>query len=104
MATEILCAYSRLILGSANADALELPDNKVAQLAVAGLAATNFAARLPMRIVPGLDRVAETVGRYTIERFAKQTMGLHRGDRKYSRHDALGTAPARGPARVIVGG
>ena len=73
-------------------------------IAVAGLAATNFAARLPMRIVPGLDRVAETVGRYTIERFAKQTMGLHRGDRKYSRHDALGTAPARGPARVIVGG
>ena len=104
LATEILCAYSRLILGSANADALELPDNKMAQLAVAGLAATNFAARLPMRIVPGLDRVAETVGRYTIERFAKQTMGLHRGDRKYSRHDALGTAPARGPARVIVGG
>ena len=90
LATEFLCAYSRLILGSANADALELPNNKAAQVAVAGLAATNFAARFPMKIVPGLDRVAEAVGRYTIEKFAKQTMMLQRGDRKYSRHDALG--------------
>ncbi len=88
-----------MILGSANADALELPDNKVAQVAVAGIAATNFAVRYPMRIVPGLDRVYEAVGRYTIERFARQTMRLHRGDRKYSRHDALGAAsrPIPGP-------
>jgi len=104
VATEILCAYSRLILGSANADALELPDNKVAQVAVAGIAATNFAARYPMRIVPGLDRVYEVVGRYTIERFAKQTMRLHRGDRKYSRHDALGTTSPRTRARAVAGG
>lgn len=104
LATEILCAYSRLILGSANADALELPDNKVAQVAVAGIAATNFAVRYPMRFVPGLDRVYEAVGRYTIERFARQTMKIHRGDRKYSRHDALGTAPRRARARVVAGG
>lgn len=103
VATEILCAYSRLILGTANADALELPDNKVAQVAVAGIAATNFAVRFPMRIVPGLDRVYEAVGRYTIERFAKQTMRLHRGDRQYSRHDRLGTAPRRVRARVAGG-
>lgn len=104
VATEILCAYSRLILGSANADALELPDNKVAQVAVAGIAATNFAVRYPMRIVPGLDRVYEAVGRYTIERFARQTMRLHRGDRTYGRHDALGTAPARSRARLRAQG
>ena len=103
LATEILCAYSRLILGSANADALELPDNKMAQVAVAGLAATNFAARYPIKIVPGLDRVAEAVGRYTIEKFAKQTMSLHRGDRKYSRHDKLGTT-SRPHARAVAGG
>lgn len=104
LATEILCAYSRLILGSANADALELPDNKLAQAAVAGIAATNFAVRYPIRFVPGLDRVYEAVGRYTIERFARQTMRLHRGDRKYSRHDALGTAPRRTRARAVAGG
>lgn len=104
VATEILCAYSRLILGSANADALELPDNKVAQVAVAGIAAANFAVRYPMRVVPGLDRVYEAVGRYTIERFARQTMRLHRGDRTYGRHDALGTAPARSRARLRAQG
>ncbi len=104
LATEILCAYSRLILGSANADALELPDNKVAQVAVAGIAATNFAVRYPMRFVPGLDRAYEAVGRYTIERFARQTMKIHRGDRKYSRHDALGTALQRSRARAVAGG
>lgn len=103
VATEILCAYSRLILGSANADALELPDNKVAQVAVAGIAAANFAVRYPMRVVPGLDRVYEAVGRYSIERFARQTMRVHRGDRKYSRHDTLGTTSRRGRARVAGG-
>ena len=100
VATQILCAYSRLMLGSANADALQLPDSKVAQVAVAGLAATNFAVRYPMRIVPGLDRVYEAVGRYTIERFTRQTMRLHRGDRRYSRHDPLGTARRRTRARA----
>lgn len=93
LATEILCAYSRLILGSSNADALELPDNKVAQLALAGIAATNFTVRYPMKFVPGLSRVWEVVGRHSIEMFAKQTMRLHRGDRKYNRHDTLGNRP-----------
>jgi hypothetical protein len=46
--TELLCAYSRLNLGSSNADALELPDNKVAQLVVARTATTGFAVRYPM--------------------------------------------------------
>lgn len=101
LATEILCAYSRLILGSANADALELPDRKVAQVAVAGIAATNFAVRYPMRFIPGLDRVYETVGRFTIERFARQTMKQHRGDRTYSRHDTLGTANRRPRPKVV---
>lgn len=104
LTTQILCAYSRLILGSANADALELPNSKVAQVAVAGIAATNFAVRYPMRLVPGLDRVYEAVGRYTIERYARQTMRQHRGDRKYSRHDALGTSARRARPRVIAGG
>ena len=38
------------------------PTTKVAQVAVAGIAATNFAVRYPMRFVPGLDRVYEAVG------------------------------------------
>ena len=96
--TELLCAYSRLILGSSNADSLELPDNKVAQLLVAGLAAANFTVRYPMRIVPGLTRVWETVGRRNIEMFAVQAMKQHRGDRTYGRHDTLGTGPS-GPQR-----
>lgn len=94
--TELLCAYSRLILGASNADALDLPDNKVAQVVVAGLAAANFTVRYPMRIVPGLSRVWETVGRRNIETFAAVAMKQHRGDRSYGRHDVLG-ADSSGP-------
>jgi hypothetical protein len=98
--TEFLCAYSRLILGSSNADALELPDNKLAQLAVAGFAAANYTLRYPMRFVPGLPRMWEVVGRSNIERFARQTMKQHRGDRTYARHDNLAAAPSRPRAKV----
>lgn len=90
--TELLCAYSRLILGPSNANALELPDNKVAQLLVAGLAATNFTLRYPMRFVPGLDRVWESLGRRNIETFSAQALHRHRGDRTYRRHDPFGRA------------
>ncbi|MCB0930506.1 MAG: DUF2236 domain-containing protein [Mycobacterium sp.] len=88
--TELLCAYSRLILGSSNADALELPDNKLAQVAVAGFAATNFTLRCSMRLVPGLSRAWEAVGRRNVEAFAARAMKQHRGDQTYRRHDALG--------------
>lgn len=89
--TEFLCAYSRLILGSSNADALELPDNKLAQLMVAGFAVGNYTVRYPMRFVPGLDRVWEAAGRRSIEYFSSLAMRQNRGDRSYVRHDAMGT-------------
>lgn len=100
--SEFLCAYSRLILGGSNADALELPDNKAAQLMVAGFAVTNYTLRYPMRFVPGLDRVWETVGRRNIEYFASAAMKKHRGDRTYGRHDRLGVGrpTGRGKARA----
>lgn len=101
--TEFLCAYSRLILGPSNAEALELPDNKLAQLMVAGFAATNYAVRAPMRVVPGLNRVWETVGRYNIERFSLQAMKHHGGDRTYRRHDALGTDSRRRRQKRVQG-
>lgn len=69
---------------------LELPDNKVAQAVVAGLAATNFVARYPLRLVPGGNFVREVVGRRNIEKLAAQTLKRHRGDRSYRRHDSLG--------------
>jgi hypothetical protein len=93
--TELLCAYSRLILGNANADALELPDNKVAQLLVAGAATTGFALRYPLRMVPGLTRLREIIGRRNIESFAAQAMSMNRGDRSYRRHDGLAADPAK---------
>lgn len=96
--TEFLLAYSRLILGSSNADALELPDNKLAQMMVAGFAVTNYTVRYPMRFVPGLDRVWETVGRRSIELASKRALRKHRGDRTYRRHDTLGAGPS-GPRR-----
>ena len=99
--TELLCAYSRLIVGSSNAEALDLPDNKAAQMVVAGLAATNFVIRYPLRLVPGLDRVREVIGRRNIEMLAAQTMQRHRGDRTYRRHDNLG-AGSDGSARVTA--
>jgi len=97
--TEFLCAYSRLILGQTNADALELPNNKAAQALVAGFAATNFALRYPMRIVPGLDRLWESVGRRNVEYFAALAMRQNRGDRTYRRHDSLG-AGSRSKSRA----
>ncbi|MGI9125836.1 MAG: oxygenase MpaB family protein, partial [Mycobacterium sp.] len=83
--TEFLCAYSRLILGEQNADALELPDNKLAQLMVAGFAATGFAIRYPLQRLPlpGLNWVRAAIGRRNIETFAKAAMAQHRGDRTY---------------------
>lgn len=90
LTTEFLCAYSRLILGPTNADALELPNNKAAQGLVAGFAVTNFALRYPMRVVPGLDRVWESLGRRSIETFATLALRQNRGDRTYRRHDSLG--------------
>ncbi|MCW1959196.1 MAG: DUF2236 domain-containing protein [Mycobacterium sp.] len=93
--TELLCAYSRLIIGSSNADILELPDNKPAQILVAGLAAGNFIMGYPLRFVPGLNRAREILGRKNIEIFATQTMKRNRGDRTYARHDALGKRPDR---------
>lgn len=93
--TELLCAYSRLILGGANADALRLPDNKAAQLLVAGAATTGFAVRYPLRMVPGLTRVRELVGRRNIEALAAHAMAQHRGDRSFRRHDGLAAPAAR---------
>lgn len=92
VATELLCAYSRLVLGSSNSDALDLPDNKVAQLLVAGAAATGHTMRYPLRLVPGLDRVREVVGRRNIETVTAQLVRYHRGDRTFRRHDGLGTS------------
>lgn len=93
--TELLCAYSRLIIGSSNADILELPDNKPAQMLVASLAAGNFVMSYPLRFVPGLNRAREILGRRSIEAFTAQTMRRHRGDRTYARHDSLGAGPRR---------
>lgn len=93
--TELLCAYSRLIIGASNADTLDLPDNKLAQMVVAGFAAGNFVVRYPLGFVPGLNRAREFVGRRNIEMLAAQTMRRHRGDRTYTRHDNL--APAATP-------
>jgi hypothetical protein len=92
-----------LILGPSNAEALELPDNKLAQLMVAGFAATNFALRYPMRVVPGLSRVWETVGRYNIEMFSAQAIRHHGGDRTYRRHDGLGAGTRHSGSRSRSG-
>lgn len=104
VATELLCAYSRLIIGSANADTLDLPDNKIAQAVVAGLAATNFVARYPLRLVPGGNLVREIVGRHNIERLAAQTMKRNRGDRTYRRHDNLGAQSRGNPSTAGAAG
>lgn len=89
--TELLCAYSRLLIGSSNADILDLPDNKAAQVLVTGLAATNFVVRYSLQLVPGRNRAREIIGRRNIEMLAAQTMRRHRGDRTYRRHDKLGS-------------
>lgn len=102
--TELLCAYSRLIVGPSNADTLDLPDNKVAQVVVAGLAATNLVARYPLRWVPGGNLVREVIGRRNIEMLAAQTMRRNRGDRSYRRHDGLAGNSQANLASVHVHG
>jgi hypothetical protein len=70
---------------------------------VAGLAATNYVARYPLRLVPGGGLLREVVGRSNIERLAAQTMRRQRGDRTYRRHDGLG-ATANGNAEARARG
>ncbi|WP_157227861.1 oxygenase MpaB family protein [Nocardia asiatica] len=61
--TGVMCAYARLILGNANADQLQLPDQKLFQALVLGAAVSLKAAEYPRRLLPGATRWAEFVGR-----------------------------------------
>lgn len=97
VSTQLLCAYSRLMLGADNADALGLPDQAVARLAVVGIAAAGFASRYPLRLIPGSNRLRERVGRRNIEALAARAMAQYRGDRTYRRHDQLGATVAADP-------
>lgn len=87
--TGLMCAAARLLLGTQNADYLEIPDQKILQaLVVAGAAATRI-LEFARPLIPGATRLCEILGRRTQRAWTQQAMTAYRGDRSYGRHDHL---------------
>lgn len=91
IARTMLSSYSRLVLGSRNADRLGLIDNKPAQAAVLAVSAVNRVLELP-RLLPGATRLSEEIGQWTRRRFVERGFTATGGDRSYRRHDKLAVA------------
>ncbi|HVW44074.1 MAG TPA: oxygenase MpaB family protein [Amycolatopsis sp.] len=79
-------SISRLVLGKANADFLELPDDPVAQGAVLAAAAVNFAAETARRHIPGATSLQELVGRLERRRYVTRLTKVFQLDPTYARH------------------
>ncbi|MBU3063105.1 DUF2236 domain-containing protein [Nocardia sp. NEAU-G5] len=79
-ATDLLCAYGRLVLGKDNADLLGLPDRKWAQGTVIAGAALVTSLDGARRLLPGMTRWCEFAGRRS-QRAATQRMMSFRQDR-----------------------
>lgn len=105
----VLCAYARRLLGTEYADYLELPDNRLLQCSVGGVAAAIRCGEAVRRIVPGATGMAESYGRRQWERTAQRMMAQHRGSAAYRRHDQLAhqlaafPSPRRSAAPPLIG-
>jgi hypothetical protein len=95
--TAYLTSYSRLLLGGANADFLELPDSKPFQAAVMATAVVNRAAEYARLAIPGTTRLSESLGHRGRSALITRIMRAQRGDSSYRRHDQL---RAGGPAKL----
>lgn len=88
VATRVHSSISRLVLGSTNADFLELPDDPVAKGAVLAVAAANFAAETARRHIPGATTLREFLGTLERRRYVDRLGTLVRLDPTYARHMA----------------
>lgn len=91
IARTVLSSYSRLVLGSRNADQLGLIDNKPVQVAVLAVSAVNRVLEFP-RLIPGATRLSEEIGQWSRRRFIERGFTATGGDRSYRRHDKLAAA------------
>ncbi|WP_433717211.1 oxygenase MpaB family protein (plasmid) [Nocardia sp. CA-084685] len=91
VATAVLCAYARRILGTEAADYLALPDNTMLQRAVDAMAMTVSCLEFVRRMLPGATRLAENAGRRRWIAASQRMMTEHHGDAHYGRHDRLAT-------------
>ncbi|QFU94543.1 oxygenase MpaB family protein [Amycolatopsis sp. YIM 10] len=79
-------SISRLVLGKANADFLELPDDRIAQGAVVAAAGAVFAAETVRRSVPGLTALQERIGRVERRAYVAHLAKLFEIDATYAQH------------------
>ncbi|MEV6557057.1 oxygenase MpaB family protein [Nocardia sp. NPDC051756] len=93
--TSYMVAYSRIILGSSNADFLGLPDSRFYQSAVMATAVVNGALEVPRRILPGATRFHENLGARIRTRLVRGSIARNGGDRTYARHDTYAARPLR---------
>ncbi|WP_020669261.1 oxygenase MpaB family protein [Amycolatopsis nigrescens] len=79
-------SISRLVLGKANADYLELPNDPIAQGAVLTAAAVNFAAETLRRHIPGATALQERIGRAGRRSYVRRIGRLFEPDTSYAKH------------------
>ncbi|NIH86604.1 oxygenase MpaB family protein [Amycolatopsis granulosa] len=79
-------SISRLVLGRANADFLEIPDDPVAQGAILAVAAGNFAAETARRFIPGATALREYLGALERRRYVERLGRIAKLDPTYARH------------------
>jgi hypothetical protein len=79
-------SISRLVLGRANADFLELPDDPIAQGAVLTAALVNFAAETARTHIPGATMLWELVGGIERRHYVSRLTKIFQLDPTYARH------------------
>ncbi|MDT7726928.1 MAG: hypothetical protein QOI21_3504 [Actinomycetota bacterium] len=79
-------SISRLVLGKANADFLELPNDPVAQAAILAIAGVNFAAETFRPFIPGATALQERIGRAGRRTYVKRLDKIFAPDTTYAQH------------------
>jgi hypothetical protein len=79
-------SISRLVLGKANADFLELPNDPVAQLAILAVAGVNFASETFRPFIPGATALQERIGRAGRRTYVKRLSRIFSPDTTYAQH------------------
>ncbi|GAB3572982.1 oxygenase MpaB family protein [Amycolatopsis endophytica] len=79
-------SISRIVLGKANADFLEIPDDPVAQGAILAVAAGNFAVETARRLIPGATALQEYLGTLERRRYVDRLGKIFQLDPTYARH------------------
>lgn len=93
--TRYLCAYSRQALGTGNAEALGLPEDKVFAALIAATVAVNTVTELACGVVPGGRGLQARLGQRMRTRVIERSAVTHHADRTYGQHDRFAGTAAR---------